>query len=203
MHYTGPKNRLARRLGVDLGLKGAKGSVKLGRRLTIPPGQHGPKGRRRTTEFGTQLAEKQKLKFSYNVAEKQLRHYYEKAAKVKGATGEVLLSLLETRLDNTLYRLGFVPTRSAGRQAISHNHVLVNGKKVNIPSYQVEIGDVLTLSPKGLNIPSIAQSLKNEDYQPPTWLEKKAAVGKIVAIPKRNDIKTEVNEQLIVEFYSR
>src|SRR3989344_4862054 len=134
--YTGPKDRLSRREGFDLFGKGARLT-----RLTVPPGIHGPKGTRNFSQYGRQLREKQKVKRLYGLLEKQFRRYVEKALKAKGNTGEVLLSNLERRLDNVIYRLGFAPTRPSARQLVSHGHVLIDGKKVNIPSYQLKVGE--------------------------------------------------------------
>ncbi|MBU0570321.1 30S ribosomal protein S4 [Patescibacteria group bacterium] len=197
--YTGPKDKLSRREGADLFGKGAKLT-----RLTVPPGVHGPKGsRRRVSQYGRQLREKQKVKRFYGVMEKQFRRYVEKALKSKENTGEMLLSFLERRLDNVVYRLGFTPTRSAARQLVSHRHVLVDGKKVNIPSYQTSVGETIGLSAIALEIPSTKKLLKEKDFKVQSWLKRKAAVGKIVRLPKREDIVEPIVEQDIVEFYSR
>lgn len=199
--YTGPKNKKARRLGVDLGLKSNPKSVE--RRLGTPPGQHGRKGSRKVSDYGVQLAEKQKGKITYGILEKQFKKYYLIAAKNQGSTGEVMLSLLERRLDNVIYRLGFAPTRAAARQLVSHGNVLVDGKKLNIPSYQVVVGNVLSLSQGAMEIPYIKTMLENKEYDLPKWLERKAASGKVVRVPVREDVTEAINEQLIVEFYSR
>lgn len=196
--YTGPKDRLSRREGFDLFSKGAKLT-----RLNVPPGMHGPKGARRSSEYGRQLREKQKVKRLYGVFEKQFKTYVNKASKVKGNTGEALLSLLEKRLDNVVFRLGFSPTRPAARQIVSHRHVLVNGKKVNIPSCQVKIGDTISLDFKGLTIPAVKKTLEEKDRKIPTWLERKAAVGLVKNEPSREDIIEPISEQDIVEYYSR
>ncbi len=201
--YTGPKNRLARKFETDLGLKSGPAAAKLARRLNIPPGQHGPKGRKRQTEYGQQLTEKQKLKAIYGLTEKQLRRYFEVAAKTRGATGATMIERIESRLDNTVYRLGLTPTRASARQLVNHGHVNVDGKKVDIPSFLVKPGQVINLDPKSLSFPFIAEGLKNESPKVPPWLEKKAAVGKIASAPKRDQIDLEINEQFIVEFYSR
>lgn len=199
--YTGPKNKKARRLGVDLGLKSNPKSIE--RRINTPPGQHGRKGTRKVSDYGVQLAEKQKAKIMYGILERQFRKYYTLASKTPLATGEVMLSLLERRLDNCIYRLGFVPTRSAARQLVSHGNVTVNGKKLNIPSYTVKIGDVLGLTPTATKIPYIKSLLEDKDKVSPAWLDKKATVGKVSRLPARSDITEAINEQLIVEFYSR
>lgn len=202
MRYTGPKNKLARRFGVDLGLKSKSAAAKLARRLNIPPGQHGSKRRKRVLGYGEQLSEKQKLKITYGVSERQLRKYYQEASKSRGATGEMLLTLLERRLDNVVYRLGFAPTRASARQLVSHGHVRVNGKRVNIPSYRVREGEIVMLEEKAYSFPAVMGTLK-EEQKVPSWLEKKAAVGKVVKKANREEIDTDVNEQLIVEFFSR
>ena len=197
--YTGPKDRLSRAAGFDLYGKGSKLT-----RLNVPPGMHGNKRiRRSNSEFAKQLTEKQKVKRLYGILEKQFSRYAEKALRYKGNTGEQLLALLEKRLDNVIYRLGFTPNRISARQYVSHRHVMVNLKKVNIPSYQVKKGDVITLSNKALNIPAIAKQLSNKDYNTPSWLERKGSVGKVISQPSRDDIHEPISEQDIVEFYSR
>jgi small subunit ribosomal protein S4 len=204
--YNGPKNRLARREGADLELKtpGSKAHASLLRRLNIPPGQHGPKGsRRKPSDYSFQLREKQKAKRYYGVLEKQFKNYYSKAIKVKGNTGETLLVELETRLDNVLYRLNLAPTRNASRQMINHGHVMVNNGKVSIPSYQIKINDVVSLKPKGLNIPSVKKITEEKNPVLPTWLERKGVIGHVIKLPTRSDIKLDIDEQLIVEYYSR
>lgn len=199
--YTGPKNKKQRRLGVDLGLKGNPKSLE--RRLSTPPGQHGRRGSRKVSDYGIQLAEKQKAKIMYGILERQFRKYYLEASRDPLATGEVMLSLLERRLDNCVYRLGFVPTRAAARQLVSHGNILVNGKKVNIPSYQVKLAETISLTTKGAAIPYIKERLGNKDISPASWLETKATVGRVVRLPIRSDLTEAINEQLIVEFYSR
>lgn len=197
--YNGPKDRLSRREGVDLFGKGAKLT-----RLNILPGVHGPKGVTKTqSQYGKQLREKQKVKRMYGILEKQFRIYVEKALKSKGNTGEALLVLLEKRLDNVVYRLGLAVNRIMARQLVSHRHVLVNGKKVNIPSYQVEKGDVITLTEKISKVTNIVKVISNEDYKLPSWLDRKGIVGNVKSEPKRDDIVEPVSEQDIVEFYSR
>ncbi len=197
--YNGPKDRLSRREGVDLFGAGAKLT-----RLNILPGVHGPKGIiKKQSQYGKQLREKQKVKRIYGLMEKQFRLLVEKALKSKGNTGEALLALLERRLDNVVFKLGFAESRPMARQLVSHRHVLVNGKKLNIASYHTEIGDVISLVPKILENPNIMKIVNVEDYVTPTWLERKATVGKVSADPKRSDITEIVSEQDIVEFYSR
>jgi small subunit ribosomal protein S4 len=203
--YIGPKNRLARREGQDLGLKtpGTTAHASLLRRLNILPGIHGQKRRRKPSEFASQLREKQKAKRIYGVLERQFRRYFGNALKKKGATGEALLQALETRLDNVIYRLSFTPTRAAARQLVSHGHVQVDGKKVNIPSYNVAKDEVIALLPKAMKIPAIAKMLEDKNPHLPSWLERKGPVGKVLKIPSREEIETDLNEQLIVEYFSR
>ncbi len=197
--YNGPKDRLSRREGVDLFGKGAKLT-----RLNVFPGVHGPKGIiKKQSQYGKQLREKQKVKRIYGLMEKQFSILVEKALKSKGNTGEALLALLERRLDNVVYRLGFAESRPMARQLVSHRHVLVNGKKLNIASYYTQIGDVISLTPKILENPNLKKIVNMEDYDVPAWLERKAVVGKIKSDPKRSDITEIVSEQDIVEFYSR
>ncbi len=199
--YNGPKHRLARREGSNI-LESS--SASLARRLNVPPGVHGPKGKsRKSSDYSLQLREKQKAKRAYGLMEKQFRRYYEKAAQVKGKTGEALFQFLESRLDNVIYRLGFVPSRGMGRQLVSHGHVLVNGKTVNIPSYLVKLDEVVTLSPKAMNMPSVKKALEAEEKNVVKYFERKAAAGRMIKRPLREDVPTDVNEQLIIEYYSR
>ncbi|OGM09453.1 30S ribosomal protein S4 [Candidatus Woesebacteria bacterium RBG_13_34_9] len=196
--YTGPKDRLSRREGFDLFGKGSKLT-----RINVPPGIHGPRGVRRPSQYGRQLREKQKIKRMYGLMERQFRIYVNHALKTKGNTGEALLTLLEKRLDNTVFRLGFVPTRNSSRQLVSHKHILVNGKKLNIPSYNVKIGDVISMSGKAMEIPVVKKLLGMKEVNIPSWLTRKGAIGKVLKNPNRDDIKEPVSEQDIVEFYSR
>lgn len=196
--YTGPKDRLSRREGYDLFGKGTKLT-----RLSVPPGIHGPKGVRRQSQYGKQLREKQKVRRMYGILERQFKRYIDKALKSKGNTGETLLVSLERRLDNVVYRLGFVPTRASARQLVSHKHVFVNGKRVNIPSYQVRVGDMISLGSKAINTPVIKKLLAEKDVKHPAWLRRKAAVGQVAKFPKREDIIEPISEQDIVEYYSR
>src|SRR3989344_9615845 len=195
--YTGPKNRLARREGTDLGLKtpGSKAHAGLLRRLNVPPGQHGPKGKRKISDYGLQLREKQKAKRIYGVMEKQFRNYFNEALKIKGNTGVALITHLERRLDNCIYRLSLSPTRAAARQLIGHGHVLVNNKRMNIPSYQVKMEDVITLKPKALQVPSVKKLQEEKNPQIPAWLERKGVAGKIVRLPERTEAEADINEQ--------
>ncbi len=203
--YTGPKNRLARREGIDLGFKtvGSKSHASLLRRLNVPPGQHGNKGRRKVSDYGLQLREKQKVKRMYGVLERQFRRYYENARKWRGNTGEKLLEFMERRLDNTVYRLGLAPTRFSSRQLVSHGHVMVDGEKVTIPSYLVSAGNVISLKPKAMEIPAIKKMLDEKTFMPVAWLVRQGPVGNVARIPERSDVKEDINEQLIVEHYSR
>lgn len=196
--YTGPKDRLSRRENFDLFGKGAKLT-----RLNIFPGVHGPKGTRGQSQYGRQLREKQKVRRLYGVLETQFRRYVDKALKSKGNTGEALLSLLERRLDNVVFRLGFTPTRGSSRQIVSHGHIFVNGKRLNIPSYQVVVGDAVSINSKGLAIPEVVKALDQKDIKIPSWLERKGPAGVVKASPKREDIVEPISEQDIVEFYSR
>ena len=196
--YTGPKDKLSRRESYDLFSKGAKLT-----RLSVPPGVHGSKGYRKHSQYGKQLREKQKVKRLYGVMEKQFEKYVNFAFKKRGNTGATLLFLLEKRLDNVVYRLGFVPSRPAARQLVSHGNVVVNGKKVDIPSYQVTIGDSISLTETAIKIPYIAKLLESKSYKLPVWLKRKAAVGMVGKEPVRDDIQDAISEQDIVEFYSR
>lgn len=197
-HYTGPKNRLSRREGLDLFGRGNKL-----RRAAQIPGVHGARGAKRPTGYGVQLREKQKTKRIYGIMERQFRKYFEKAAKQRGSTGERLMQLLETRLDNAVYRFGLVPTRAMARQLVGHGHVLVNGQKVTIPSYQLEPTDEVTLAAAALAMPVVQSRLEIKDQPLPSWLDRTGAVGKVISLPQRTDIDTPVSEALIVEFYSR
>ena len=199
--YTGPKNKKARRIGKDLEL--TTSSQKLLRRLGIPPGQHGRRGRRRISDYGKQLLEKQRVKWTYGVQERQFRRYFQNALKKKGQTGEELLRTLERRLDNVVYRLALTPTRSMARQLVNHGHVRVDGKKVSIPSYATKPGNVISLSDKALKIPQTEALAKEKKPDIPAWLSRKAAVGKIERLPVREDMDADINEQYIVEVYSR
>lgn len=196
--YVGPKDRLSRREAFDIFSAGGKLP-----RLNVPPGVHGPKGVRGSSQYGKQLREKQKVKRIYGVLEKQFRRYMAEAEKSKGNTGEALLVGLERRLDNVIFRLSFAPSRPSARQIVSHRHVLVNGKKVNIPSYSLKVGDVISLDAKASNIPEIKKSLELKDIKIPSWLERKALVGKVAGLPKREEITEPISEQDIVEYYSR
>ncbi len=197
--YTGPKRRLSRREGIPLFAKDIKSMEKKG---AIPPGQHGLGRRRRSSEYGLQLREKQKAKRFYGILEKQFKGYVVSASKVKGATGLSLLELLETRLDNVVYRLGFSKSRAGARQLVSHGHVKVLDKKVNIPSFRVAVGQTIAISDKLRDNTQVKKSLE-EFGTLPEWLDRKATIGKVLRIPKREEMEQSIDEQLIVEYYSR
>jgi small subunit ribosomal protein S4 len=203
--YTGPKNRLSRLEGVDLNHQtiGTKSHASLLRRLNVPPGIHGPKGRKKMSGFGMQLREKQKVKHLYGVLERQFRKIFNRAKQWKGHTGDKLLEFLECRLDNCVYRMGISPTRTMARQLVSHGHVMVDGKRMTIPSYVIHEGQIITIKEKALAIPSVKKSMENSVSTVPEWIERKGPAGKIVRLPERSDIKDDINEQLIVEYYSR
>lgn len=197
--YTGPKRRLSRREGIPLFAKDIKSMERKG---AIPPGQHGLRGRRRTSEYGLQLREKQKAKRLFGLMERQFKKNVMQAFKVKGATGLALLQILECRIDNIVYKLGFTKSRAEARQFVSHGHILVDGKKVNIPSYQVKLGQTLALSAQMSDNTQVKKSLDAQETLP-EWLERQATVGKVLRIPNRDEMEKSINEQLIVEFYSR
>lgn len=199
--YTGPRNKKARRLGADLGLK--TNTTSLERRINTPPGSHGKKGRGKMSDFGIQLAEKQKAKNIYGVLERQFSKYYQVATRTPSATGEMLLSLLERRLDNVVYRLGLAPTRRAARQLVTHGNVTVDSKKMSIPSYQVKEGQVVGITETAAAIPYIKELLGKKEVIVPKWLERKATAGKVVRYPQKDDVSENIQEQLIVEYYSR
>ena len=199
--YTGPKHKLCRAEGVAVC---GSANCPVIKKNAGPPGQHGQKGRKKLSDYGVQLREKQKVKRIYGLLEKQFKKYFQIASRKKTATGEALLSLLETRLDNVTYRLGLAASRPQARQLVSHGHVTVNNKKVTIPSFNVKMGDIVTLTPKVANLDFIKKLQdENKDAKIAPWLEKQALVGKIKSLPKREDIDFDVNEQLIVEYYSR
>ena len=206
--YTGPVCRLCRREHAKLFLKGDRCfSDKCGYdRRQYPPGQHGQGRKKRPSDYGQQLREKQKVKRMYGLLEKQFRGYYYKASRMKGVTGENLLMLLERRLDNVALRMGFSSSHAEARQLVRHSHFTVNGKRVNIPSYQVRAGDVIVVREKSRKVQKIVDALANVDRVPrPAWIEldKESFTGKITAVPARADIAADIDEQLIVELYSK
>ncbi len=198
-HYTGPKHRIARREGVNIL---DKTSASLLRRISIPPGVHGRKRKRRLSEYGLQLREKQKAKAIYGVLEKQFKQLVDRVSKQKGDTEELLLSLLETRLDNVIYRLGFAKSRFMARQMVTHGHVTVNGEKMTIPSYQVKENDIISISNAMQKNPDIMK-LMEENVPVVSFLSKEGNQGKLVRMPKREDIELPFNTRQIIEYYSR
>lgn len=201
--YTGPKHRLARREGLNIL---DKVSPSLDRRLKIPPGMHGHKGyRRKLSEYGLELREKQKVKRTYGILEKQFVKYYKEALKKRGETGQTLLTLLESRLDNILFRLKLAPTRPMARQLVVHGHVRVNNQKVDRPSYRVKEKDIISLSETVVETPVIKKLLSEKigKTEIPAFLKREGPVGQFLRAPKREDIGTPIDERLIIEYYSR
>ncbi len=205
--YSGPVCRLCRRDGVKLFLKGercytSKCAIE---RRKYPPGQHGQR-QRKLADYGIQLREKQKLKRIYRILERQFRSYFKEAVRRKGVTGEILLQLLELRLDNAVYRMGMGLSRRQARQLVNHEHFLVNGRKVNVPSYQLRPGDVIAVTETSKKAGAIVEALAaTGGRRTPEWLtlDVNAMSGQVLAVPTREQIDTQVNEALIVEFYSR
>lgn len=205
--YRGPLCKLCRREGVKLYLKGTKCDTAkcILERRNFPPGQHG-KTKKKLSEYALQLREKQKLRRMYGVMEAQFKNYFHKASRSKGVTGEILLQLLERRLDNVVFRLGFAPGRRAARQFVRHNHILVNGKKVDIPSYLVRPGEVISVRDKEQSKKYAKESLELTSARTvPEWLQldKENLSGKIIRLPERKDIAVPVDESMIVELYSK
>lgn len=198
--YTGPKSKIARKLGAPI-----FGADKVLAKKNYPPGQHGNNRRRKTSEYGIQLKEKQKAKYTYGVLERQFRNLFEKASRTKGVTGEILLQLLESRLDNVVFRLGIARTRAAARQLVSHRHITVDGQVVNIPSYTLKPGQVVGVRERSKSLEIIEDSLQGYSHSKYAWLEWDAASksGKFLHTPERADIPEEIKEQLIVELYSK
>jgi small subunit ribosomal protein S4 len=206
--YIGPTCKLARREGADLSLKSPARALDSKCKLEQKPGQHGATARKgKLSDYATQLREKQKVKRIYGLLERQFRNYYKKASTKKGNTGENLLQLLETRLDNVVYRMGFAVTRPSARQLVSHRGVLVNGKSVNLPSYQVKAGDAIELSEKAQKQLRVQESLTLSQQMDlsPSWIEvdSKKFSGVFKAVPDRADLPADINEALIVELYSK
>ena len=198
--YTGPKTKIARKFGEPI-----FGDDKVLAKKNYPPGQHGANRRKKTSEYGAQLREKQKAKYTYGVLERQFRNLFEKAARTKGITGEVLLQLLESRLDNVVYRLGLAASRPAARQLVLHKHICVNGKNVNIPSYRVMPGDVITVREKSKSLEVVADAMAGFNHSKYPWIEWDNSIkgGKFLHLPQREDIPETIKEQLIVELYSK
>lgn len=197
--YTGPKSRIARKFG-----EGIFGADIVLSKKNYPPGQHG-NSRKKNSEYGVQLREKQKAKYTYGVLERQFRNLFEKAEKAKGITGEILLQLLECRLDNIVFRLGIAPTRAAARQLVSHKHITVDGEVVNIPSYAVKPGQIVAVREKSKSLEVIVNCLDGFNHSKYPWLEwdDNSKVGKLLHIPQRADIPENIKEHLIVELYSK
>jgi small subunit ribosomal protein S4 len=203
--YHGPVGKISRRLGVGITEKGQR----ILNKRSYPPGQHGPNARRRqVSDYGLQLMEKQKAKYIYGVLERQFRRLFAQAARRSGVTGEYLLSLLERRLDNVVYRLGLATTRAQARQLVNHGHITVDGRKTNIPSYTVKVGQVISVRTESRRrnyFKNLVEGGELARYRTPDWLRLDAAElsGTILALPQRDDAEAGINEQLIVEFYSR
>jgi small subunit ribosomal protein S4 len=198
--YIGPKTKIARRFGEPI-----FGPDKILAKRNFPPGQHGVNRRKKSSEYGIQLAEKQKAKYTYGVLERQFRNLFEAANRSKGITGEVLLQLLESRLDNVVYRLGIAPTRAAARQLVSHKHIVVDGEVVNIPSFSVKPGQIVGVREKSKSLETIVNSLSGFNHSKYPWLEwdENQKSGKLLHKPERADIPETIKEQLIVELYSK
>ncbi|OPZ99987.1 MAG: 30S ribosomal protein S4 [Bacteroidetes bacterium ADurb.Bin416] len=198
--YTGPKTKIARKFGEPI-----FGPDKVLSKKNYPPGIHGNNRRKKTSEYGIQLREKQKAKYTYGVLEAQFRNLFERASRTKGVKGEVLLQLLEARLDNVVFRLGFAPTRDAARQLVSHRHIVVDGKVVNIPSYSLKPGQVVGVREKAKSLEIINNSLSGFNHSKYPWLEfdQSSKSGKFLHMPERADIPENIKEQLIVELYSK
>ena len=199
--YTGPRVRISRRFGVPI-----FGPSKYLERRSYPPGVHGPKSRRKLTDYAMGLSEKQKLRYYYGLQERQFRGVYERALKRRGVTGETMLQILETRLDNVVYNLGFGTTRAAARQMIAHGHIKVNGRKVNIPSYALKVNDVIEVKDTSVSRQLGTKSMELSTNRPvPEWLSlnKDAFKGVVMRVPSREEIQPIANEMAVVEFYSR
>ena len=196
--YTGPKARINRKFGESV-----FGNVKS--KKNYPPGQHGNSRRRKTSEYGIQLREKQKAKYTYGVLERQFRNLYDKASRMKGVRGEILLQLLEQRHDNVVYRLGLAPTRAAARQLVNHRHIVVDGKVLNIPSYSVQPGQTIGIRERSKNIEVVAAAVQSQSHNQFPWLswDPASMSGTFLHIPERADIPENISEQSIVELYSK
>ncbi|OYD08985.1 30S ribosomal protein S4 [Paludifilum halophilum] len=196
--YTGPRWKLSRRVGISLSGTGKE------MKRPYPPGEHGPHQRRKLSEYGIQLQEKQKLRFMYGLNEKQFRSLFEKAGKMKGVHGENFMRLLESRLDNLVYRLGLARTRAQARQLVVHGHITVNGKKVDRPSYQVKVGDVIGLREKSRNLGIVKEALEERSFLPEyLTFDDNNMEGTYSRLPERDELPAEINERQIVEYYSR
>ena len=197
--YTGPSWKLSRRLGISL-----SGTGKELEKRPYAPGQHGPNQRKKLSEYGLQLQEKQKLRHMYGMSERQFKNLFDKAVKMKGVAGENFMILLETRLDNLVYRFGLARTRRAARQLVNHGHVLVDGKRVDIPSFSVKPGQTISLREKSQNLSVIAEAIEVNNFVPDyVSFDADTKVGTFVRLPERSELSAEINEAFIVEFYSR
>lgn len=198
--YTGPKSRISRRFGEAI-----FGPDKVLERRNFAPGQHGNNRRKKSSEYGLMLAEKQKAKYTYGVLEKQFRILFDKASRKDGVTGEVLLQMLESRLDNVVYRLGIAPTRAAARQLVNHKHITVNGKVVGIPSYSVTPGQVVAVREKSKSLEVVENALAGFNHSKYPWIEwdENLMGGKLLHLPARESIPENIKEQMIVELYSK
>ncbi|ARD47216.1 30S ribosomal protein S4 [Sporosarcina sp. P37] len=197
--YTGPSWKLSRRLGISL-----TGTGKEIEKRPYAPGQHGPNQRKKLSEYGMQLQEKQKLRFMYGVNERQFRTLFNKAGKMQGIHGENFMILLEARLDNVVYRMGLARTRRAARQLVNHGHILVDGKRVDIPSFAVKPGSEISLREKSQNLSAVEEALEVNNFVPDfVTFDKETKKGTFVRLPERGELAAEINEALIVEFYSR
>ncbi len=199
--YTGPRTRISRRFGIPM-----FGADKYLERRNYGPGVHGPKSRRKHTDYGLGLIEKQKLRYFYGLMEKQFRGVYEKALNRRGVTGEQMLQILETRLDNVVYHLGFAATRAAARQMVTHGHVKVNGRKVNVPSYALKVNDIIEVKEHNVSRQLATKNLEHSTSRVvPDWMQlnKESMKGTVMRIPTRDEIQPIANEQAVVEFYSR
>jgi len=196
--YTGPMYKLSRRLGISLSGTGKE------LKRPYPPGQHGRTQRRKLSGYGMQLQEKQKLRLMYGLSERQFRNLFRRASRMSGVVGENFMILLESRLDNLVYRLGFARSRAAARQLVNHGHITVNGKKVDIPSYAVKPGDVIGLREKSRNLAVVKEALENRAYLPDYLsFNEQTMEGTYLRLPERSELPSEINEKQIVEFYSR
>jgi|SRR3989344_5519371 len=205
--YTGPKFKLDRREGTNLFLKGKRslsGKHPLDKKGAVPPGRSaGRFKRRRISDYALQLREKQKVKRMYGLLERQFKRYFEIASKEKGNRGTKLLEILESRLDNIVYRLGFASSRAQSRQLVSHGHILVNDKKIDIPSYNVKVGDIISLTGAAQKFPLVAEALDLVGQNLPKWLKREGLSGKVLRMTEREELDASINEALIVEYYSR
>lgn len=198
--YTGPKSKIARKFGEPI-----FGPDKVLSKKNYPPGQHGNGRKKKSSEYGIQLREKQKAKYTYGVLEKQFRNMFDKALRSRGITGEVLLQLLEARLDNVVFRLGIAPTRAAARQLVSHRHIVVDGEVVNIPSYTLKPGQLVGVREKSKSLEVVSEALSGFNHSKYPWIEweQSSMTGKFLHLPERADIPENIKEQLIVELYSK